>query len=98
MLDFNITPKINFRLMQMKSLALQFSKRKDHASVGVINQPTNTHPPKHFRDGQSSCQIHTCFGREVNTQSSDGIIGRIVIKFSYKKIIILHPQRELLHI
>lgn len=43
-------------------------------------------------------RVLTCFGGEVNTQCSDGVVGRVVIELSDKEVVILHPQWELLHV
>lgn len=43
MFDFNIKPNINFRLTEMKPLALQFSKRKELIRFSLINQRRDTH-------------------------------------------------------
>lgn len=43
-------------------------------------------------------RVLTGFGGEVNTQRSDGVVGRVVVELSDKEVIILHPQRELLHV
>lgn len=40
----------------------------------------------------------TCLGSEVNAQRGDGVIGGVVIELSDEKVVVLHPQRELLHV
>lgn len=43
-------------------------------------------------------RVLTCLGSEVNTQCGDGVIGGVVIELSDEKVVVLHPQRELLHV
>lgn len=43
-------------------------------------------------------RVLTCLGGEVNAQRGDGVIGGVVIELSDEKVVVLHPQRELLHV
>ena len=40
----------------------------------------------------------TGLGCEVDTECSDGVIRRVVVQLCHQQIIILHPQRKLLHV
>lgn len=70
-----------------------------HTKASVIFLQTGMES-QHCNGGRThgSLWALTCFGGEVNAQRRDGVIGRVVIEFSHEEIVVLHPQRELLHV
>lgn len=43
-------------------------------------------------------EILTGFGCEVDAESRDGVLRRVPVQLSHQQVVVLHPQRELLHV
>lgn len=40
----------------------------------------------------------TSFGGEVDAEGSDGVLSWVSVQLGHKQVVVLHPQRKLLHI
>lgn len=47
---------------------------------------------------QQYTAVLTGFGSEVDAESSDGVLGWVSVQLGHQQIVVLHPQRKLLHI
>lgn len=48
--------------------------------------------------GGGAVKVRTGFWGEVDTESSDGVLSRVPVQLSHQQVVVLHPQRKLLHI
>lgn len=55
-------------------------------------------PFLHIKIKKQQTELLTGFRCEVDAKSGDGVLCRVSVQLRHQQVVVLHPQRELLHV